>query len=118
MRAVRERPRVVVARVLAGLLVVVAATGLGILLSGEDESPALQGDRDRLERARSDLAGAARVSHEQAALLHRADAQRRRLHARLRAVTARVRSLARENRGLRRELRRVRPATASGRAGP
>jgi hypothetical protein len=116
MRAIRERPRLVTVRALVALFVVLGAIALGTALSGGDDPAALDGTRDRLERARSKLAESARLSDVQAARLRNANADGRRLQARLHAATRRADRLARHSRRLRRELRRQR-TTGAGRQG-
>ena len=103
MGRVRERPRLVVAQVLAIAVVAAAGVLIGMALKGDDTKvPAATQQRlDRAERTARHLPAA------------RADADR----ARATAARAgrRSRALARQNRRLRADLRRTRRALARAR---
>ena len=102
MAGLRERPRLVAARVLAVALLVGVGVAIGALAADpSSEIPA---------RAQTQLKRAKIVSVERADLLDRSSAAFDRVSAELDDALERTRSLSRSNSRLRRELRTARRA--------
>ena|SRR5829696_245305 len=97
MRALREQPRVTVAKLLLGLTLIGTGTAAGALLDGEDG--------DRLQESDARLAVAQRSVTGMEAEFGGARGRIERAEAALDRARQDARQLARSNRQLRRELR-------------
>ncbi len=115
MRAVREQPRLVVAKALGMLCLVACGLVLGLLLGGDGrDAAAEQASRTaqlRLVATERTLRGESDQLRDTRALLARSRAVRARTRARFRAAQ-------RENAELRSDLRRARRAAVRARARP
>jgi hypothetical protein len=103
MRALREQPRLVAAKLALAIAALVATALVGAAIASEDrKAPDL---RPRLERSEQ-------LRRDQASELQRLGAQVARLRGELRTATRRARERARTSERLRRELRAARPSPA------
>lgn len=96
MRAAREQPRLVIARVLAGICLVLAGVAIGSALNGEDTR--------RADATQLRLVSAQRSLADGRADLLTASDRAGRAEAAARRARAQARALARSNRRLRHEL--------------
>ena len=104
MRALRERPRVVAAKLAVAVAALIATGLVAAAIASEDleAPPDLRARLERSEQARRD----------QASERHRLAAQVTRLRADLQTATRRAGERARTSERLRRELRAARPSPA------
>ena len=96
MRNVREQPRLVLARILGAICLVLAGVAIGSALD--------RGDADRMHATELRLASAQRTLTGGRAELRAANARVARAEATVRRTGAQARALARSNRRLRDEL--------------